>query len=189
MKLKIETTDLSSIQTSFSQIANQLINKHVISANGTEYRPVNLEFYYYNEECHQDKNSHARKPKSRSRERQILSGQWYLHHRVNRPTDRRKGIDFTFGDGKSYGGILIKKALRTSDNVIFSQSKFIDELSSALKPTDEFELLSMIEEHGKLGMKHDSSLSEYKVSCAPRIGLPKDTFKNSNYAFKVEGSF
>jgi len=69
-KLKQITIDDKSqhaIQKSFSEIAKRLINEHVIVANGREYRTIDLEFYYYNKECHRDEYSHAHKPNSRSR--------------------------------------------------------------------------------------------------------------------------
>ncbi|GAB6070870.1 hypothetical protein JCM30760_19670 [Thiomicrorhabdus hydrogeniphila] len=183
MKLSINQ---SNIENSFYEIANLLINEHTLQAENLTYQISNIEFYYYNEKLHRDDNSHALKYK-RAKVRQLLNSQWYVHKRSINPNFKHKGIDFTFGDGINFGGILIKEVIRTKDNKRFSQSKFVDELINVMGPKDPDEFIKMIEEQEKLTFKKSGG-QNHGIAKRSRIGLVNETFKDSLYAFKIQDS-
>jgi len=180
MKLSI---DQGNIEDSFYEIANSLINEYKLHAGSSSYQISNIEFYYYNEKLHRDDNCHSLKFK-RAKVRQLLNSKWYVHKESINPNYKHKGIDFTFGDGMSFGGILIKEVVRREDHKRFSQSKFVDELINVLEPKDSVEFIKMIEEQEKLTFKK-SSKQDLSIKRCPRIGLVKETFKDCLYAFKI----
>ena len=187
MNLKINSTNLTTIKKSFEDIAEQILNYYILDINENKYRITNIEFYYYNKNIHQDINSHSLKYQ-RAKERQLLSAKWYLHKISINENFNYKGIDYTFGDGENYGGILIKEVMALNkDRTIFTQSKFIDELISILAPNTKEEFLKMIEQDNKINFKYKENIPKYKILNWTRKGLTKkDKFSNMGYAFKVE---
>ena len=181
MKLSI---DQDNIEDSFYEIANSLINEHKLHAGNSSYQISNIEFYYYNEKLHRDDNSHSLKYK-RAKVRQLLNSEWYVHKESINPNDRRIGIDYTFGDGVNFGGILIKEVVRIEDSKTFPQSKFVDELINLLEPKDSDEFIKMVEDQEKLTFKK-SGKQNLSIERCSRIGLAKETFKDSLYAFKIQ---
>lgn len=180
MHLSIDPRD---IENSFHKIAKFLINEHNLEVGNSIYQLSNIEFYYYNEKLHRDENCHSLKYK-RAKIRQLLNSEWYVHKESINEKFRRKGIDFTCGDGESYGGILIKEVIRIEDNKKLSQSKFVDELICVLKPKDSDEFIKMIEEQNELTfIKSDQK--NLRIEKCPRVGLAKATYKDSFYAFKI----
>ena len=186
MKIKVDTESIETIEKSFLEIAEELMVKHVLKVGKEKYRISSLEFYYYNENCqHCDTNSHSlRSP--RAKERQLLNSKWYLHKKSINLNYRRKGIDFTFGDGKNCGGALLKEVTVDGENgdKKFSQSKFVDELIRVLNPVDADLFLRLIEEDEVLTFVASSSSEEYKIAQRKRKGLAKqDGYTDSPYAF------
>lgn len=181
MKLSI---DQANIEDSFYEIANFLINEHNLKAGNSNYQVSNIEFYYYNEKLHRDDNCHSLKYK-RAKVRQLLNSKWYVHKISINPNFKHKGIDFTFGDGVNFGGILIKEVIRIEDSKRFSQSKFVDELINVLEPKDSDEFIKMVEEQAKLTF-NKSGKKNLSIERCSRIGLAKETFKDSLYAFKIQ---
>jgi|TARA_B110000902_G_C13952015_1_gene453952 hypothetical protein len=176
--------DPENINGSFCKIADLLINEYDLVIVNSVYQVSNIEFYYYNETLHRDDNSHSFKYK-RARVRQLLNSKWYIHKISINPNFKHKGIDFTFGDGVSFGGILIKEVIRIEDNKKFSQSKFVDELIDVLEPKDPDEFINMVEEQEKLTFNKRDKKSHIIEKCS-RIGLANETFKDSLYAFKIQ---
>lgn len=187
MNLKINDTNLTTIKESFLEIAEQILNYYILDVNGKQYRIKNIEFYYYNENKHPDQNSHSLKYK-RAKERQILNAQWYLHKISINKKYNYKGLDYTFGDGKNYGGILIKEVVELNNyENKFSQSNFINEIIDILKPTSKDDFLKMIENDNKINFKYKEKIPKYNILAWTRKGLTKeDKFINSGYAFKLE---
>ncbi len=186
MNLQINDTSLQTIQTNFLRIANEILNHHILKISQEKFRVLKIEFYFYNHSNHKDKNSHALKYK-RAQQRQILNHQWYLHKITINPKCTYKGIDYTFGDGKSYGGILIKEVININTKQIFSQSKFIDELILILKPSAKESFVQMIENENKLQFNKEK-LEYFPIKKSTRKGLVKQSFQNSNYAFSIKSS-
>lgn len=81
----------NDVETSFSRIASELMNDWVIQVESNQYRIAELEFYYWSE-FHDDPYAHKHT-------RQKEMGRWYFHG---------SGLDLTFGENGSYGGILIR---------------------------------------------------------------------------------
>lgn len=187
MDLEINSNNLTTIKKSFENIAEQILNYYVLYINEKKYRITNIEFYYYNEKTHRDENSHALKYE-RAKERQILNAEWYLHKISINKNLNYKGIDYTFGDGRNYGGILIKEVISLNkDKTIFSQSKFIDELINILNPKTKEEFLKMIEQDNKIKFDYEENIPKYNILNWTRKSLTKkDEFTNMGYAFKVE---
>lgn len=180
MKLSINQ---SNIGDSFYEIASSLINEYKLHAGSSSYQISNIEFYYYNEKTHRDDNCHSFKYK-RAKIRQLLNAKWYVHKKSINPNFKHKGIDFTFGDGVNFGGVLIKEVVRIEDSKKLSQSKFVDELINILEPKDSDEFIKMVEEQEKLIFKK-SGKQNLSIERCSRIGLTKKTFKDSLYAFKI----
>src|ERR1043165_4334096 len=89
----------------FTQIADRLLQGTQLIVGKQPHRFVEAEFYYYNDQ-HPDVFAH-RDPL------QLHVGRWYFHR--TRGTYRSgsfKGMDLTFGDGKAFGGILIRSIER-----------------------------------------------------------------------------
>jgi len=98
---------LDVYESTFSDIANNLLNKAILVINGKHHRFVEIEFYYKNGANHDDTFTHGD-------EIQRTSGKWYFHRMGNGyKGGSYKGIDLTFGGqgpegSKVYGGILIR---------------------------------------------------------------------------------
>ena len=78
---------------------------------------MEIEIYYYSK-GHPDIFTH-------SDEIQLKRGCWYFHKKEG----SFKGLDITFGDGASYGGILLR-AIESLDNSVYIEgpSKLVDEI-------------------------------------------------------------
>jgi hypothetical protein len=184
LNLSINETSLTTIENDFLKISDEILNRHVLQVSHEEYRIINVEFYFYNHDNHKDENSHALKYK-RAKERQLLKAKWYLHKKSINPKNSYKGLDFTFGNGVYYGGILIKEVINIKTKIKFTQSKFIDELIRVLQPSCEEDFLNIIEKDEQLKfIKKD--MRRLDIQTLPRKGLVHETFKKSNYAFMLK---
>ena len=184
MNLEINDTNLEKIQNDFLRIADEILNHHILQISQVKFRILKIEFYFYNHSNHKDENTHALKYK-RAQQRQLLKNQWYLHKITINPKCTYKGIDYTFGNGKNYGGILIKEVINIDTKQIFSQSKFIDELISILKPSTKEDFIKIIEQENKLHFKKEK-LEIFPIQQSKRKGIVHKSFQNSNYAFSIK---
>ena len=66
---KIDPADISA---SFTQIANNLFKNYIIQVNDTFYRLLEIEFYYKDEQKHNNTYTHGHNYQKRS-------GYWYFH--------------------------------------------------------------------------------------------------------------
>ena len=146
------TINVNAIDNDFKRIANDLLNKWVLKVEDALYRITELEFYYTNGKSHNDSYIHGH-------DLQKQKGKWYFHG---------SGIDLTFGNGETSGGILIRAICKIND----TQEKYcygplncileiFSNLTSIYKPEMSFCLIPAIE-----GM--------FKIEnpiCAPRVGL------------------
>ena len=185
MDLTIDETNVKTIEASFLRIANEILNKHLLFVNSKKYRVTAIEFYFYNSTNHKDENSHALKY-NRAKERQLLHAKWYLHEISINPKYKHKGLDFTFGNGENFGGILIKEILDIDHNITFTQSKLIDEFIQILKPSSKEEFLKMVEIDERIQFR-SVKIDEQDIEAKPRKGLVKESFKNSNYSYRIKG--
>ncbi len=85
----------------FTRIAERLLNGSRLTVGKQAYRLVEIEFYYWSD-AHPDPFAH-RDPI------QFSIGHWYFHRtRGTLRSGSFKGLDLTFGDGPTSGGILIR---------------------------------------------------------------------------------
>src|SRR5687767_8055609 len=92
--------DNKEIEKSFDRIASELLKRKALIVNNKVFRFTEIEFYYFNEEYHEDKYTH---------EHERESGEWRFHN---------QGIDITFkGSEKCDGGILIRGILIDSEYI------------------------------------------------------------------------
>ncbi|TDG37119.1 hypothetical protein EZJ43_03090 [Pedobacter changchengzhani] len=92
MYLEINSSTEETIIDSFRQLAIKLFNDYKLIVNDYHYRLLDLEFYYYAKDKFEDIYAHKHS-------HQLQNGKWYSHG---------SGMDITFGDGKNYGGILVR---------------------------------------------------------------------------------
>ena len=136
----------------FKRIANDLLNKWVLKVEDALYRITELEFYYRNGEFHNDTYVHGH-------DLQKQKGKWYFHG---------SGLDLTFGEGETHGGILIRAIYKINvgeEKYCYGPLNCILEifsnLTSIYKPEMSFCLIPAVEDMFKI---------EKPIS-APRVGL------------------
>ncbi|HWG41657.1 MAG TPA: hypothetical protein VN688_02645 [Gemmataceae bacterium] len=108
----------------FTRIAERLLNGSRLIVAKQAYRLVEIEFYYWSD-THPDPFTH-RDPI------QFSIGHWYFHR--TRGTLRNgsfKGLDLTFGDGPTSGGILIRGLETPAGTLIDGPSLCVDHLLDA----------------------------------------------------------
>ena len=107
----------------FTRIAERLLTGSRLMAGGQPHRFTEVELYYCGE-GHPDPFTH-RDPV------QLTAGRWYFHR--TRGTYRSgsfKGVDFTFGDGKNYAGVLIRGLAKPDGTLVDGPSLLVDYLLS-----------------------------------------------------------
>ncbi len=186
LDLSIDNSSLQTIHQSFCNIASTLLNSYLLVLEGHRFRLTTIEFYYYRETIHPDRTTHALRYQ-RARERQRLKGEWYLHKQSISKRLTYKGVDLTFGDGESYGGILIKEVEEIGVTTkSYSQSKFIDRVIEILSPRTKEEFVEMIEKERRLKLFYEPNLPKYLVLNHRRKGLKQqDGFFDAPYAFSL----
>ena len=98
-ELEINCSSAEAIKSSFTSIAERLFNDYQLRVNSSYYRLLDVEFYYHADNVHEDVYAHKHPT-------QLKRGKWYFH---------ASGIDITFGNGKNYGGILIRAIGKVSN--------------------------------------------------------------------------
>ena len=96
--LKIYHDSSESIIASFDRIAKELFTNYKLLVNESEYRLIDIEFYYYDDKVFRDVYAHQHPS-------QLNSGKWYFHG---------SGVDITIGNGINFGGILIRGIAKIS---------------------------------------------------------------------------
>jgi hypothetical protein len=104
LKLMEKPADLSAagIDAWFTRLAERLLYGCRLVIGGAAYRFVEVEFYYFAPPEHADPFTHKDPI-------QLQPGRWYFHRTAGvYRSGSFKGVDLTFGDGKAYGGVLIR---------------------------------------------------------------------------------
>jgi len=96
--LEINHESSEAIIESFDRIAKELFTNYKLLVNESEYRFIDIEFYYYDDKCFKDVYAHKHPS-------QLQSGKWYFHG---------SGVDITIGNGINFGGILIRGIAKIS---------------------------------------------------------------------------
>lgn len=109
------------VEIGFDSIASQLLFGSDLVVGNESHRLVEIEFYYFGDE-HPDPFTH----------RDLLQlefGRWYFHRtRGSYRGGSFKGLDLTFGDGKAFGGILIRSIETADGKLIDGPSLCVDYL-------------------------------------------------------------
>ncbi len=109
--LQVNFENKETILNEFERIADKFSKNIYIKINNSTYRIVDFEFYAYSESFPD--------PQTHKNNIQLENSKFYLHS---------SGIDITFGDGKSYGGILIRGVVKMFDGADqksgFSKTQF-----------------------------------------------------------------
>jgi 3-methyladenine DNA glycosylase Mpg len=154
----------------FTRMAQWLLNGSQLAVGRQSYRLVEIEFYYWSK-THPDPFTH-RDPI------QFHLGHWYFHrsHGVYR-SGSFKGLDLTFGQGDTSGGILIRGLETPSGMRIDGPSLCVDQLLKATGKATVAELDRAInkrlvwESGNPLMLKRTDTLEKRPLFRSPRVGL------------------
>ena len=95
----------------FEAIAQKLLNQTHLAIAREAHRIIEIEFYYHNLE-HRDPFVHCHPL-------QLRKHCWYFHRQGNSYRGGTfKGIDLTFGDEETYGGILLRSLEKPDGSII-----------------------------------------------------------------------
>ena len=117
--------NIEDMQFIFYVTANKLINNYVLQIGDIEIELKELEFYFYDKDKHPDEYTHRD-------ERQTRMEELYVHGKNN----NQGGIDITFGDGKYYGGILIR-GIKIDNEFVYGPAKVRQKIIQKLNLDDK----------------------------------------------------
>ena len=153
----------------FTRIAEQLLNGSRLIVGQRPYRMVEIEFYYWSKE-HPDPFTH-RDPV------QFHTGYWYFHrsHGVYRGGSF-KGLDLTFGQNVTSGGIIIRGLETPDGRLIDGPSLCMDHLLDATGAATVAELDRTIcnrawEKNNPLRLTAIKVRENRTLFRSPRVGL------------------
>lgn len=157
-----------NIDDQFNEIAKELFFEYSLIVNEQVYQLVEVEFYYQSSQ-HDDPFVHCD-------EMQKTNGQWYFHG---------SGIDITIGDGKNYGGILIRGIARIEEGkliFICGPLNVAKEIFSQLGSAKFQKLVFGMEK-----LQKPISFDPNDFIASSRINLPQNKsenrYFNANYRF------
>ena len=151
----------------FARIASDLMNYHVLIVGNQTYRFTTLEFYYFDKENHPDIYSHQHPL-------QKTTGKWYFHG---------SGLDITFGNNDTHGGILIRGIKNLQEKTFINGPlNCVQELFSNLGDVIndkgiEFFIADIT--HEKIG----ALIEDQKVYQSKRVGLNENNDKLPDLKF------
>lgn len=168
----------ADFQQWFDRIADQLMCRTQYVVNGQPHRFVEIEFYYFSKEGHDDIFAHKEAV-------QLECGRWYFHRTqgVYR-SGSFKGLDISFGDGTAYGGVLIRGIEQPNGEIIDGPSLHVDHLLGMTGADDVTTLDNAIsgrkvwDESNVLYLK-DIEGEERDLVRSSRVGLTLKRFKKA----------
>ena len=186
----------SKIMEAFDSIADYLKNYCVIKAKDGEYRILDFEFYFFNQN-HQDITTHPRNSEALC---------WYINDfggidlnfkseiKINKDPIKKKGIEiysykYILSEGSYFGGILIRQIQRLSDKVIFDGPLKVAELFRTYNASHQLQDIPIL-------IIAPESLEKLEFASPQRhniLGSHKDITKKVDYNLqscfeKVDGS-
>lgn len=187
LDLLIRPTSSQSPLQWFQDIAELLLNRTILVINERPYRLREIEFYYKNNQ-HPDSFTHGH-------EVQLSCRRWYLH-RMGKgyKNGSFKGLDLTFGDSKSYGGILIRSLEGPEAQFVHGSSLCVDHI---LEKTGLDSVVQLDEQIGR-GFADDASnpvklvqrtdLKTEKIWQSSRVGLSLKKAQTQNDMARYYGA-
>ena len=184
------------IMEAFDSIADYLKNYCVIKAKDGEYRILDFEFYFFNQN-HQDITTHPRNSEALC---------WYINDfggidlnfkseiKINKDSIKKKGIEiysykYILSEDSYFGGILIRQIQRLSDKVIFDGPLKVAELFRSFNASHQLQDIPIL-------IIAPESLEKLEFASPQRhniLGSHKDITKKVDYNLqscfeKVDGS-
>ncbi len=160
----------STLEASFTPIAQRLLNGATLVVGQQAHRLVEIEFYYWSA-AHADPFTH-RNPI------QFQIGHWYFHRTGGTYRGGSfKGLDLTFGDRTTSGGILIRGLETPGGALIDGPSLCVDYLLDATRVESVAELDRAIagrlawEDDNPLLLRQTDTFDERPLMRSPRVGL------------------
>jgi len=173
--------DESGADAWFARIAQCLLGSYRLRVAGSPCRLVEIEFYF-DGEPHRDPFAH-RHPE------QATSGRWYFHRiGASYRGGSFKGVDLTFGDGDSRGGVLVRSFETSSGELVVGPSLCVDHVLAATGSSSVAALASAIggrsafDATSPLHLVEDTAL-DVTIFRSARVGL---TLKRHNDALAVD---
>ena len=186
----------SKIMEAFDSIADYLKNYCVIKAKDGEYRILDFEFYFFNQN-HQDITTHPRNSEALC---------WYINDfggiglnfkseiKINKDPIKKKGIEiysykYILSKDSYFGGVLIRQIQRLSDKVIFDGPLKVAELFRTFNASHQLQDIPIL-------IIAPESLEKLEFASPQRhniLGSHKDITKKVDYNLqscfeKVDGS-
>jgi len=172
----------------FYEVSKELFGNYNLIINDKKYVLTEIEFYYFNTQTHKDLYTHLHCM-------QLEFNKFYVHEK----SANRGGIDFTFGDGTNFGGILIRGLKREDEILITGPAKVRGEITRILydledlKDCEKFyqkynkshqDLQEKLSNNIKFEFKDDKSkkdnLNSLIIKKKKRVGLAEKTLCNAN---------
>ena len=160
-------------QERFPQLAESLLKGWQLCISGKEQRVlcrlVEIEFYL-NGEKHRDPYTHCTTP-------QLSSGRWALHRQgKGLRSGSYKGLDLSFGQPGSFGGVLVRSLRLPNQEVISGPSLCVDYLIETTGCKDIQSLANIIEAHSAFSPDNPLHLqidhySDTALLATARVGL------------------
>lgn len=154
----------------FNRIATLLLNESLLIVCGKPHRIREIEFYY-NSKVHRDCFTH-------STTQQLTTRHWYFHRAgKGYKNGSFKGLDITFGDKSSYGGILIRSLETEAGKFINGSSLCVDHIlqltgfDSVPKLDQHVFKVKVDDPENRLRLIHCGELLEQKIWSSSRVGL------------------
>lgn len=145
-QLKQDIENTSNYEEIFEIYSEKLINNYALKFENKIYNFVEIEFYFYDKEKHPDPYVHMD-------EDQLESHKFYPHG---------SGIDLSFGNGRFYGGILIR-SIKEEDEYINGSLTLMEKIFSKSKITRE--------DTNKLKLIELDNSTNLMVYSSTRVGL------------------
>jgi hypothetical protein len=170
---------VENLQGLFYKISQDIISNYVLQINNLKIELKELEFYFLDNERHCDPYVHGNDLQKTTNNFLYVHNSWH----------RRGGIDLTFGNGKYFGGILIR-GIKINDKFIQgpanSRNQIIKNLDQHFNNYEELQKY-FDQNKDKIGLLKNNNAKENKVIlCSTRFGLGAkecDKFKNALYRF------
>jgi hypothetical protein len=175
-EIKNSNSSIEELQKIFHNTAETIMNEYILNIKDMEIELTEIEFYYFDCKKHSDTYVHLNKL-------QKNSNSLYVHQKWG----NYGGIDLTFGDDNSYGGILIR-GIKQNDKFICGPAKVRVKINEQFNEEDYTQLQKKLDDN--INLVKESNNDE-TILRSTRIGLSDkdEDFKFALYRFVREDYF